>query len=115
MQKCPPYSEALFCTLKYTPPYPDGPFASLEDVRAWVARTLRALVQHHSAIQFLTPDQRHRGEDSERLRQRAAVYEAAKARHPARWRGDIRNWEPVGPVSLNPGKPSGKEDKTQTT
>jgi len=44
------------------------------------------------------------------LQQRTAVYEAAKAQHPIRWSGAIRNWTPVGPVSLNPGKPSAQED-----
>lgn len=110
-----PFSEALFRTLKYTPAYPDGPFASLQDARAWVARFVSWYngVHLHSAIQFVTPDQRHRGEDHERLDRRIEVYEAAKARNPARWSGDIRNWEPAGAVSLNPGKPTGKEGATQ--
>jgi putative transposase len=112
-----PFSEALFRTLKYTPAYPDGPFASLDEARAWVAHFVLWYngVHLHSAIQFPTPDQRHRGEDYERLRQRTEVYKAAKALNPARWSGDIRNWEPVGPVSLNPGKPTGKEVATQTS
>ena len=110
-----PFSEALFRTLKYTPAYPDGPFASLQDARAWVARFVPWYngVHLHSAIQFVTPDQRHRGEDHEQLSHRIKVYEAAKARNPARWSGDIRNWEPVGAVSLNPGKPTGKEGTIQ--
>lgn len=112
-----PFSAALLRTLKYTPAYPDRPFASVEDSRAWVARFVPWYngVHLHSALQFVTPDQRHRGEDHQRLRHRTAVYEAAKARNPTRWSGDIRNWEPVGPVSLNPGKPMGKEDATQTS
>lgn len=106
-----PYSEALFRTLKYTPAYPDGPFETLDKARAWVAAFVSWYnEQHlHSSIQFVTPGQRHRGEDHEILRQRAAVYEAAKLQNPIRWSGDIRNWEPIGPVSLNPGKPTGKE------
>lgn len=106
-----PYSEALFRTLKYTPAYPEGPFASLEAARAWVARFVPWYnEQHcHSAIRFVTPGQRHCGEEVEVLRQRTAVYEAAKAQHPLRWSGNIRNWKPVGPVSLNPGKPSAQE------
>ena len=32
-----PFSEALFRTLKYRPCFPDGPFASLEAAREWVA------------------------------------------------------------------------------
>jgi len=30
------------------------------------------------------------------------VYEAAKARHPQRWSGTTRNWQPVREVHLNP-------------
>ncbi len=106
-----PYSAALFLTLKYTPAYPEGPFASLEAARAWVARFVPWYnEQHrHSGIRFVTPGQRHGGEEVEVLRQRAAVYEAAKAQHPLRWSGNIRNWQSVGPVSLNPGKPSSQE------
>jgi len=101
-----PYSEALFRTLKYTPAYPEGPFESLDAARAWVARFVPWYNEEHlhSGIQFVTPGQRHRGEDMELLRQRGTVYEAARARNPIRWSGDIRNWTPVGPVSLNPGK-----------
>jgi len=111
-----PFSEALFRTLKYTPAYPDGPFESLEGARAWVAGfVLWYNGEHlHSALRFVTPEQRHRGEAPQLLRRRTEVYEAAKARNPARWSGPIRNWEPVGPVSLNPGKPASKEGTTQT-
>jgi len=30
------------------------------------------------------------------------VYEAAKAKHPQRWCGATRNWQPVQLVHLNP-------------
>jgi hypothetical protein len=45
-----------------------------------------------------------RGQDQVILQQRKAVYEAAKAKHPERWSGDIRNWDRVESVSLNPSK-----------
>ncbi|MCD6498054.1 MAG: hypothetical protein J7M25_07090 [Deltaproteobacteria bacterium] len=31
-----PYSEALFRTLKYRPWYPERPFQSIDEARAWV-------------------------------------------------------------------------------
>jgi len=99
-----PYSEALFRSLKYAPAFPLKPFQGLEDARQWV----HAFVQwyneehHHSALKFVTPGQRHRGEDKVILAARQTVYERAKQRHPERWSGDIRNWEPVGEVWLNP-------------
>jgi hypothetical protein len=30
------------------------------------------------------------------------LYQAAQARHPARWSGNTRNWAPCGAVTLNP-------------
>lgn len=56
----------------------------------------------HSAIQFVTPHERHEGLDPLILEKRKAVYEQAKARHPERWSGVIRNWDPVTEVWLNP-------------
>src|SRR5690554_1572739 len=79
-----PYSEALFRTLKYRPQYPRKPFASLQQARAWVARFVHWYNREHrhSAIRFITPEQRHRGLDTVLLAQRQAVYEAARARPP---------------------------------
>lgn len=36
------------------------------------------------------------------LQARAALYHAARQRHPHRWSGTTRNWTPIGPVTLNP-------------
>jgi transposase InsO family protein len=99
-----PYSESLFHTLKYTPGYPGKPFETIEAARKWV----HGFVQwynnehRHSAIRYVTPNQRHRGEDSDVLEQRRAVYKAARKRNPERWSGDTRNWNPVTEVWLNP-------------
>ncbi|MCP5319668.1 MAG: hypothetical protein H7A12_02365 [Pseudomonadales bacterium] len=54
---------------------------------------------------FVTPTQRHAGEDTATLAHRAWVYERAKATHPLRWKTrPVRNWEPVRVVYLNPDK-----------
>ena len=34
---------------------------------------------------------------------RKEVYEEAKRNRPDRWSGQVRNWEPIGEVVLNPG------------
>lgn len=101
-----PYSESLFRTLKYTPAYPSKPFESIGAARQWVHRFVRWYnnEHRHSAIRYVTPDQRHRGADRELLKQREAVYEAARQRNPARWSGTTRNWNPVTEVWLNPPK-----------
>lgn len=106
-----PYSEALFKTLKYHPGFPDKPFESLEESRRWVAGFEHWYneLHRHSALRFVTPGLRHRGEDIAILEQRHALYEAAKVEHPERWSGPTRNWEPEETVYLNPGKPIKKE------
>jgi putative transposase len=107
-----PYSEALFRTLKYRPEYPARPFASLEEARVWVASfvTWYNTEHRHSAIRFVTPDQRHFGEEKTILRNRHRVYEKARRRRPERWARKTRNWTPVGNVHLNPeARPENRE------
>jgi putative transposase len=101
-----PYSESLFRTLKYTPAYPNKPFESLSAAREWVHRFVQWYNEEHrhSAIRYVTPAQRHRGEDAAILAARKKLYEAAKQAHPERWSGDTRNWTPVKEVWLNPPK-----------
>jgi transposase InsO family protein len=106
-----PYSESLFGTMKYTPAFPSKPFESLAAARAWVDAFVRWYNQEHchSAIRFVTPAARHSGEEHAILDNRIAVYEAAKARNPERWSGEIRNWTPLGTVWLNPENPEAEE------
>ena len=101
-----PYSESLFRTLKYRPEYPEKPFSNLLSARGWVQGFVDWYnFEHlHSAIQFVTPAQRHTGEDIEILEKRKHVYEQAKLKKPERWSGEIRNWKPVAEVYLNPEK-----------
>jgi putative transposase len=103
-----PYSESLFRTLKYRPEYPEDVFANLHGARTWVRWFVDWYNNEHlhSSIQFVTPAQRHAGHDTHILARREQVYRDAKARHPQRWSGNIRNWQPVGDVHLNPEKDS---------
>lgn len=99
-----PFSEALFRTLKYCPTYPTQPFASLDAATRWVDAFVRWYnhVHQHSAIRFVTPDDRHAGREATILAQRDRVYRAACARHPERWSQQTRNWTPIPEVRLNP-------------
>jgi len=101
-----PYSESLFRTLKYTPAYPYKPFEDLDSARKWVHEFVRWYNEEHrhSSIQYVTPNERHNGQDSEILKKRKAVYELAKEKNPQRWSGKIRDWSPVTEVWLNPPK-----------
>lgn len=111
-----PYSESLFKTMKYRPAYPRQAFESLLAARRWVG-TFAQWYNHehrHSAINFVTPAERHNGLDSALLQKRVTVYEAAKSRRPDRWSGATRNWQPVHIVYLNPDQNVvEKEGKTQ--
>lgn len=101
------YAEALFRTLKYRPEYPRKPFASIDDARRWVEQFVRWYnAEHlHSAIRYVTPDDRHAGRDAAILAARKEVYRAARARTPRRWTGETRDWTPVGAVALNKRHP----------
>ena len=99
-----PHSEALFRTCKYCPAYPAEGFASLEAARGWMPGFVADdnTVHRHSGVRLVTPQQRHDRQDQAILAQRQAVYEQARARHPERWSGALRNWPPIAEVWLNP-------------
>jgi putative transposase len=90
--------------LKYCPQWPQDGFADLDAARSWVRDFIRWYnhEHRHSRIRFVTPAQRHRGEDKEVLAQRHALYQQARHKHPHRWSGATRNWQPIGTVTLNP-------------
>jgi len=101
-----PYSESLFRTLKYCPQWPVDGFTSLDASRAWV-RDFMHWYNHehrHSRIRFVTPAERHRGQDHQILARRHELYEQAREQSPERWSGPTRNWEPIGTVLLNPDR-----------
>ena len=99
-----PYSEALFRTLKYTPAYPRGPFQNLDAARSWVTNFVHWYngEHRHSGIRFVTPNQRHFGSEHAVLARRARVYARAQKKNPERWSTNLRNWEPIQSVVLNP-------------
>ncbi len=99
-----PFSESLFRTVKYCPEYPSSCFSSIENVREWVTwfRGWYNNKHHHSAIRFVTPEERHSGKEGQILENRKKVYENARKKNPERWSGPTRNWTPVKIVRLNP-------------
>ncbi|NQY64843.1 MAG: hypothetical protein HRT38_14155 [Alteromonadaceae bacterium] len=52
-------------------------------------------------MNFVTPNQRHNGNDKAQLAQRKKVVETATTKHPERWSGKTRNCEPKGDVYIN--------------
>lgn len=99
-----PFSEAAFKTLKYVPMYPEKPFETIEQARQWVHQfvTWYNNEHRHSALRYVTPNEKHSGKDEPILKRRCGVYHKARSKHPLRWSGDTRNWSPVTEVILNP-------------
>lgn len=102
------YAEALFRTAKYRPEFPAKGFASDDAARLWAASFVRwyNFDHRHSGIRYVSPAQRHAGDDHAILAARHAVYIQARSRNPARWSGATRNWSPIGAVTLNPERDS---------
>ena len=98
----------MFRTAKYRPEFPTKGFASLDDARAWAAEFVRwyNVDYRHSGIRYVSPQQRHAGEDQAILAARHALYAKAKLRNPARWSGNTRDWSQIGAVTLNPERDS---------
>jgi putative transposase len=93
--------------VKYHYSYPEETFGSLSEARQWVEGFVHWYNKEHkhSAIKFVTPEQRHNGLDKEILTDRKLVIEKAKKENPACWNGrKTRNLNPVESVYLNPGK-----------
>jgi transposase InsO family protein len=97
------YSESLFRTLKHSPAYPHL-FADVATARAWTARFVDWYngEHRHSGIRFVTPNERHYGQEHEVLARRRTVYELARRANPERWARTTRNWSRIETVTLNP-------------
>lgn len=102
-----PYSEALFRTIKYHPTFPMlDKFETILDARQWSEKFVRWYNNEHlhSALKFVTPQQRHSGADKTIRANRHLVYQMAKAQYPERWSGQTRDWSLPDTVTLNPNK-----------
>ena len=99
-----PFIESLFRTMKYCPEYPTSGFVSVEQARLWVIRfvTWYNFEHQHSGIGFVTPAERHAGDDVAILAARRTTYERARCRHPERWARHTRPWRRPATVTLNP-------------
>lgn len=109
-----PYSESLFRTTKSRPEFPSTPFETIEQACCWMTwfENWYNTEHLHSALKFVTPAQRHAGEDVEILEHRAALYERARKRNPKRWSKNVRDWTRVETVVLNPD-PSAAEIQSE--
>lgn len=102
------FVESLFRTAKYRPQFPVSGFASLEDARCWASDFVAWYNNdhRHSGIRYVSPAQRHAGEDHDILARRHLLYLNARAANPRRWARHTRNWNLIAAVTLNPEKES---------
>lgn len=81
-------------------------FKDIEEARRWCIKFIDWYNhQHlHSGLKFITPAQRHSGNDIVIMENRKAVYSEAYQRHPERWSRKTRNWDLPESVTLNPDR-----------
>ena len=74
------FAETLFRTAKYRPEFPLKGFVDLDDARQWAMRFVQwdNHGHRHSGIRYVTPAQRHTGQDGPVLAARHAVYQDAR-------------------------------------
>ena len=99
-----PFVESLFRTAKYRPEFPTKGFADLEAARAWASQFVHWYnhEHRHSGIRYVSPAQRHAGQDREILQARHALYQQAREQNPRRWSRTTRDWSRIDVVTLNP-------------
>jgi len=75
------FAEALFRTAKYRPEFPIKGFADLHTARQWAMRFVQWHndEHRHSGIRYVTPAQRHAGQDGLVLAARHVVYQETRA------------------------------------
>jgi transposase InsO family protein len=102
------FIESFFRTTKYCPQFPSAGFADLDEARRWVSEFVNWYnhEHRHSGIRYVSPAQRHAGEDQSILSRRHELYVAARAANPRRWARHTRNWQPIATVTLNPERDS---------
>ena len=88
----------------------------LAQARQWAAAFVHWYnhEHRHSGIRYVTPAERHVGDDGPILAARHALYQQARKANPRRWSGPTRNWAPIGAVTLNPERDSVVAAATQT-
>ena len=69
-----------------------------------ITAPIRVVIAHVVATAELTsrPNARHAGNDRATHANRACLYGKAREENSASWSGSTRNWQPAGPVWLNP-------------
>jgi len=97
-----PYSESMFRTIKYFREYPEY-FDSLLEGRDYFEKYFMDYnyTHRHSGIQFLTPAQRHFGEEEKILNIRNTVLEKFYNENGHRYSSRMKIFKPIVEVKIN--------------
>ena len=97
-----PFIESFFKTMKYSPQFPYRAFLSLEEAKKWVESFMTWYNEYHlhSAINYISPNQKHRGQDKDLLEKRHQVFKQAQQKNPVRWSKSAAAWSYSNSTSL---------------
>jgi putative transposase len=97
-----PFSEALFRTIKYFRNYPDS-FVGLTEGRNYFGKYFQDYNDEfrHSGIQFLSPSERHYGQEAKILAERNRVIEATYLDSRHRYSSEAKTFKPIIEVKIN--------------
>ena len=85
------YIESFFGTLKTDYKYPSQGFKTQEDVNLWLASFIDWYNDEpHSNLNYVSPNQRHMGQEEEILSNRLQVFHKGYLKHPERFSRGIR-------------------------
>lgn len=97
-----PFSEALFRTIKYFRDFP-GSFGNLAGGRNYFSKYFPDYNDEfrHSGIQFLSPSERHHGQEQKILDQRNRIVEMTYNKSSHRYSGKPQHFKPILEVKIN--------------
>lgn len=98
-----PFSEANFKTLKYRPDYPDR-FDTIYEADQYLNKFYNWYnsEHYHSAIEMLTPEDVHYGNQVQTISKRTTILEKVKSKYPERFLGNKKKTSIFeGPVYIN--------------
>ncbi len=78
-------------------------------LQRWITQSKNQPLETSQSAKPTMTNQEKRPQDW--IRHRTAVYTHAKLNKPARWSGEIRNWDEIKEVSLNPDHQKTKKEE----
>lgn len=97
-----PYSESNFRTIKYFRDFPER-FENIEEARLYFKKYFFDYNDEfrHSGIQFLSPSERHFGQEAKILNERNRIIQKFHAENKHRYSGPAKHFEPILEVRIN--------------